>query len=140
MKQSTREQKVEEFHKCMKINIDSEIRSDLIHLRSRLILEEAQEVAEALGDMAVACAYQRPVSVQEKTALLKELCDLQYVLSGTIVAFKEFDTDNFDVAFNRVHQSNMSKLDDNSCPVYDIGGKVLKGPNYTAPDLTDLVI
>jgi len=139
MKQSTRENKVQEFHKGMDLPIDHQMYSSLLHLRSRLILEEAQEVAEALGDIAVANAYQRPVSVQEKTNLLKELCDLQYVLSGTIVSFKDIPTNSFDVAFNRVHQSNMSKLDDNGCPVYDIDGKVLKGPNYVAPDLEDLV-
>ena len=37
----------------------------------------------------------------------------------------------------RVHQSNLSKLDDEGKPVLRADGKVLKGPNYQPPDLTD---
>ena len=40
---------------------------------------------------------------------------------------------------HRVHESNMSKLDDNGKPIYRDDGKVLKGPNYTPPNLEDLV-
>ena len=42
-------------------------------------------------------------------------------------------------AFNRVHKSNMSKLGDDGKPIRREDGKILKGPNYKAPDLTDLV-
>jgi len=42
-------------------------------------------------------------------------------------------------AFYRVHMSNMSKLGDDGKPIYREDGKVLKGPNYKAPDLSDLV-
>ena len=44
-----------------------------------------------------------------------------------------------DEALNRVHLSNMSKLDTEGKPIYREDGKVLKGPNYTPPNLTDLV-
>lgn len=43
------------------------------------------------------------------------------------------------VAFTRVHNSNMSKLDENGKPIKREDGKVMKGPNYKAPDLTDLL-
>ena len=43
-------------------------------------------------------------------------------------------------AFKRVHQSNMSKLDDDGKPIRREDGKILKGPNYKAPDLTDIVL
>jgi hypothetical protein len=33
----------------------------------------------------------------------------------------------------------MSKLDDDGKPIYREDGKVLKGPNYVPPDLSDLV-
>jgi hypothetical protein len=33
----------------------------------------------------------------------------------------------------------MSKLDDNGKPIKREDGKVMKGPNYKAPDLTDLL-
>jgi hypothetical protein len=32
----------------------------------------------------------------------------------------------------------MSKLDENGKPIYRDDGKVLKGPNYTPPNLQDL--
>ena len=38
-------------------------------------------------------------------------------------------------AFNEVHSSNMSKLDDNGKPIKNHYGKVLKGPNYKPPQL-----
>ena len=42
-------------------------------------------------------------------------------------------------ALRRVHRSNMSKLGEDGKPIYREDGKVLKGPNYQPPDLTDLV-
>ena len=43
-----------------------------------------------------------------------------------------------DEALNRVHLSNMSKLGVDGKPIYREDGKVLKGPNYKPPDLSDL--
>ena len=40
---------------------------------------------------------------------------------------------DFGVAFNRVHNSNMSKLDDEGKPIYRQDGKVLKSDNYKPP-------
>jgi predicted HAD superfamily Cof-like phosphohydrolase len=42
-------------------------------------------------------------------------------------------------AFRRVHASNMSKLGDDGKPIFREDGKVLKGPNYKKPYLTDLL-
>ena len=42
-------------------------------------------------------------------------------------------------AFLLVHDSNMSKLDDDDKPIFRSDGKVLKGPNYRAPKLTYLI-
>jgi predicted HAD superfamily Cof-like phosphohydrolase len=41
-------------------------------------------------------------------------------------------------AYNRVHISNLSKLDDSGKPIRREDGKVLKGPNYKPPSLEDL--
>jgi predicted HAD superfamily Cof-like phosphohydrolase len=46
---------------------------------------------------------------------------------------------NLDEALDRVHRSNMSKLDVDGQPIYRADGKVLKGPNYQPPNLSDLV-
>ena len=50
-----------------------------------------------------------------------------------------YGDDVFMEAFDRVHNSNMSKLGADGKPIYREDGKVLKGPNYKAPDLSDLV-
>lgn len=42
-------------------------------------------------------------------------------------------------AFTRVHKSNMSKLGADGKPIKREDGKVMKGPNYKAPDLSDLL-
>ena len=44
-----------------------------------------------------------------------------------------------DEALDRVHASNMSKLGEDGLPIYREDGKVLKGPNYAPPNLTDLI-
>ena len=67
---------------------------------------------------------------------LKELADLVYVCYQ-FAASQEWDLDE---AISRVHESNMSKLDENGKPIYRADGKVLKGPNYKEPYLLDLII
>ena len=46
---------------------------------------------------------------------------------------------DFDTAFARVHDSNMSKLDNDGKPIYRTDGKVLKSENYKQAELIDLV-
>lgn len=43
-------------------------------------------------------------------------------------------------AFHAVHASNMSKLDDHGKPIRREDGKVLKGPNYQAPNMAPIVM
>jgi len=42
-------------------------------------------------------------------------------------------------AYERVHASNMSKLGEDGKPVRRDDGKVMKGPNYTPPDMMPVV-
>jgi len=42
----------------------------------------------------------------------------------------------FESAFKEVHRSNMSKLGSNGKPLVRWDGKILKGPNYSPPNLT----
>lgn len=39
-------------------------------------------------------------------------------------------------AITKVHASNMTKLGDDGKPIYNEDGKIVKGPNYKAPDLS----
>jgi len=66
---------------------------------------------------------------------LKELADLIYVCYQYAENMGWF----LDEALDRIHRSNMSKLDIDGKPIYREDGKVLKGPNYKPPTLTDLV-
>ena len=67
--------------------------------------------------------------------VLKELVDVVVVCVGMADTYGW----DFDTAFKRVHESNMSKLDDDGKPIYREDGKVIKSKNYKAPYLSDLV-
>ena len=94
-----------------------------------LIEEESSEFREAIGDWLGAGG------LTAKAQALKELADLVYVCYQ-MAAFLGVDLDE---ALDRVHVSNMSKVDDDGNPVFNTFGKVMKGPNYKEPHLNDLV-
>ena len=93
-----------------------------------LITEEFKEFLEADG-MLFRNNPEFPANC------LKELSDLVYVCYQ-YAANMGWDLDE---AMYRVHESNMSKLDEHGKPVLREDGKVLKGPNYKPPNLEDLV-
>jgi len=63
------------------------------------------------------------------------VCDLIYVLAGSLVSFGV----DLDACFAEVHRSNMSKLGEDGKPIVRDDGKILKGPNYTPPDLRSII-
>ena len=93
-----------------------------------LITEEFKEFLEADGML-----FRNTPEFPQNC--LKELADLVYVCYQ-YAANMGWDLDE---AMFRVHQSNMSKLDEEGKPIYREDGKVLKGPNYKPPNLEDLV-
>ena len=130
MTKSAHFKRVDEFHKSygmprgtVTINEDfsklTEKDAKRIKLRSDLTSEEYRELATA----------------DTPEEIMKKSCDLVYVIMGMFVEFGW----NFDEAFKRVHESNMSKLDEDGKPIYREDGKILKGPNYTPPTLKDLL-
>jgi len=130
MTKSAHFKRVDEFHKAYDmprgtVIIDQDFSkltekdAKRIKLRSDLTSEEYRELATA----------------DSPEEIMKESCDLVYVIMGMFVEFGW----NFDEAFKRVHESNMSKLDENGKPIYREDGKILKGPNYTPPTLKDLL-
>jgi predicted HAD superfamily Cof-like phosphohydrolase len=100
-----------------------------------LIDEEHQETIEAIIDMVARIERGETPTREQAEHLLKEIADLRYVAGGLAVALG-MDLEEADAA---VHESNMSKLDDNGRPVRRDDGKVMKGPNYRAPDLSKMV-
>ena len=93
-----------------------------------LITEEFKEFLEADGMLF-------RLGHRFQADCLKELADLVYVCYQYAASMRW----DLDEAMQRVHESNMSKLDEDGKPIYREDGKVLKGPNYKPPNLDDLV-
>jgi len=97
-------------------------------MQRTLIVEEFKEFLDAENQLIMGL-------VVNATDVLKEMADLVYVL----YQYAENLGWDLDEALNRVHQSNMSKLGEDGKPLRREDGKILKGPNYKEPNLTDLV-
>ena len=93
-----------------------------MQLRFELIREELNELELAM-----------------KTKNLKEiadaLTDILYVTYGAGYAYGI----NLDKCFKEVQRANMSKLGKDGKPIYDEKGKVMKGPNYSEPNLKQFI-
>jgi predicted HAD superfamily Cof-like phosphohydrolase len=72
---------------------------------------------------------------KDEAEQLNELADLVYVCFQ-YAASQDWDLDE---AMRRVHQANLSKLDENGKPIYRADGKVMKGPNFKKATFNDLV-
>lgn len=91
--------------------------------RVALDIEETAELTDALAR-------------RDLKATLDAGADKDYINCGTMLCYGFGDV--FYEACDRVHQSNMSKLEDGQ-PVFDETGKVKKGKDYKPVDLSDLV-
>ena len=125
MKKSFLSEQAKEFRS--KYNISSSISREARSYQKNLIVEEFKEFLEADSDLF-------RVGSPPKEHCLKALADLDYVC----YQYAESQGWFLDEALDRVHKSNLSKLDEDGKPIYREDGKVLKGPNYQPPDLSDL--
>ena len=106
------------------------LRQKLYQMQVSLIEEESKEFIEATDKLSM-----DPHSIENRTEVLKELADLIYVCYQFAATY---DLD-IDEALDRIHKSNMSKLDEQGNPIYRRDGKVLKSDGYKPPHLDDLV-
>ena len=90
----------------------------IIQLRYDLIKEELDELSLAIKEKDI-------IEVADA------LTDLLYVVYGAGHAFGI----DLDKCFAEVQRSNLSKLDIDGKPIYNENGKVMKGPNYSKPNL-----
>ena len=125
MKRTFISEQAKEFR--TRYNLQSSLTKEKRSYQKNLIVEEFKEFLEAEGLLF------RQNNIIHSEAL-KELADLVYVCYQYAENMGWF----LDEALDRVHESNMSKLGEDGKPVYRKDGKVLKGPNYKPPDLTDL--
>jgi len=96
------------------------IEADDYYLRYRLGKEELVEYLDACNN-------------DDLVEVTDALADQLYILLGTMVAHGMQDI--IEDVFNEVHRSNMSKLGEDGQPIYREDGKVLKGPNFSAPNI-----
>ena len=96
--------------------------------------KDARKIQKALIDEEWS-EFHEAFYFEDECDQLKELADLVFVCYQ-MAASQEWDLDE---AMRRVYASNMSKLGEDGKPIYRGDGKVLKGPNYKPPTLTDLV-
>ena len=93
-----------------------------MQLRFDLIQEELNELEEAMKN-------------KDLKEIADALTDILYVTYGAGYAYGI----NLDECFKEVQRANMSKLGKDGKPIYNEKGKVMKGPNYTPPNLKQFV-
>ena len=93
------------------------------NLRIDLIKEELEELTEAMQD-------------ENLLEVADALTDILYVTYGAGHAFGI----DLDKCFKEVQRSNMSKLGEDGKPIYRDDGKVMKGPNYSEPNLKKVLL
>lgn len=120
--------KLVEFNEVYGINYSKElVKNPTIknhELRYELMREENKEFLEAIMN-------EDPVEVADAVG------DMLYILLGTILDLGL--QDKIEDIFNEIHRSNMSKLSEDSKPIYREDGKLLKGPNFTPPNLVQFI-
>jgi predicted HAD superfamily Cof-like phosphohydrolase len=136
MRTNDREDVVAEFHRAFGHPVDAPWTPTLLAFRWRLLGDEEMSETEAeVIEILMSLEEDRPITTAQRARLLKEMADVQYVLSGMAVALGL----PLQEAFIRVHNSNMSKLGEDGNPIYREDGKVMKGPNYKEPDIMGLL-
>ena len=131
MNKQSMQDMVEEFMVEGKQDLDADFEPNLFNFRMTLIAEEFKELAEAAADLTINAGDNPEELEVRKEHVLKELCDCMYVLTGLASTFGW----PVATAFDRVHESNMTKLPFQKTD----DGKIMKGPNYEPCDLGGLV-
>lgn len=118
---------VEEFNKAFKIDYAQKptlISNAESALRFKLMDEENEEYLDATID-------------EDLVEIADALGDQLYILVGTIL--KHGMQDVIEKVFNEIQRSNMSKLDENGEAIVREDGKILKGANYSKPNLKPII-
>ena len=133
--------------------LEKDMTDERMKLRKRLFDEELKE-------------YEMVEKNKDRAEMLDAVCDMCYILIGTLLekykgdveavvnviyfgcdaksefifekVFKNEFNDIFVKAFEEVHRSNMSKLE-NGKAIFREDGKILKGKNYFRPNLKQFV-
>ena len=93
-----------------------------MQLRYDLIKEELNELEQAMKS-------------KDLKEIADALTDILYVTYGAGYAYGI----DLDKCFKEVQRANMSKLGKDGKPIFNEKGKVMKGPNYSEPNLKQFV-
>ena len=105
------------------VKTKAELSNDKINmLRISLINEELEELKKAVNDIDI-------------LEVADALTDILYVVYGAGHAFGI----DLDKCFKEVQRANMSKLGKDGKPIFNDKGKVMKGPDYSEPNLKQFV-
>jgi len=115
---------VQEFHNSFGLGVSEDMIANLGEaknkLRFNLMDEENKEYLEAAQN-------------NDLIEVADALGDMLYILCGTIL--EHGMQYKIEEVFNEIQRSNMSKLGEDGKPIYREDGKVLKGPNYSKPNI-----
>jgi hypothetical protein len=126
--------KLKEFNKAFNIEVSGSINNPSM-MRYELAKEENEEYIQATG---------LGMTLRRKE-VVDAIGDQLYILCGTIV--EHGLEDEIEEVFDIIHESNMSKLDDNGKPIVNDGvlderkpvNKILKSKNFVEPDFTEVL-
>jgi predicted HAD superfamily Cof-like phosphohydrolase len=113
-------EQVREFRKAFNLSTSVHDCNHILHYD--LVEEELNEMIRANNNVEIADA----------------IIDQMYLLIGYAINLQI--EDKLEALFDEVHRSNMSKLDANGQPIYREDGKVMKGENYSSPNLKDILV
>lgn len=112
------------FHKAFGLgkapSPTTSLSKEVIALRYRLMAEENEE-------------YLKAATENDIIEVADALGDMLYILCGTILEHGMQDI--IEDVFQKIQESNMSKLGSDGKPIYREDGKVMKGPDYFTPDI-----
>lgn len=113
---------VAEFHSAFGLAFETEVQDAvperLAALRTSLLREETEEFAQA-------------AAASDIVEVADALADVVYIAYGSALTYGI----DLDAVIREVHRSNMSKLGPDGRPVMREDGKVLKGDDYSPPDI-----
>jgi predicted HAD superfamily Cof-like phosphohydrolase len=113
-------EQVREFRKAFNLSMSVHDCNHVLHYD--MVEEESNEMFRAKNNVEIADA----------------IIDQMYLLIGYAINLQI--EDKLEALFDEVHRSNMSKLDKDGNPIYREDGKVMKGENYSRPNLKDILL
>lgn len=100
-----------------------------------MLVMEANSAIKQLADHMKENPEMYQIYEEDRIAFLDSVCDqiVTAVGSGYMQKMKVID------GLHEVNRSNFSKFDSEGNPIFTTQGKIKKGPDYQAPDLTHFV-